>query len=52
MAMEMAAYHRQLVCCSKPAATTPTGIVFDSVTGEHMDDGLLSRVSYFTSYSF
>lgn len=46
-------YRHQLVYGVQDQLPPPmTGIVFESITQEHLDDGLVSCIKYFLSYSF
>lgn len=50
--MEMTVYHQQLVYWVQNQLPPPvTGIIFDSITWEHLDDGLLSCIKYLLRYS-
>uniref|UniRef100_A0A8B9S359 Piezo TM25-28 domain-containing protein n=1 Tax=Apteryx owenii TaxID=8824 RepID=A0A8B9S359_APTOW len=52
-AMEMTVYRHQFFYRVQNQLTPPmAGVIFDSITWEHLDDGLLSCVKYFVSYSF
>uniref|UniRef100_A0A8C3RPN7 Piezo TM25-28 domain-containing protein n=1 Tax=Chelydra serpentina TaxID=8475 RepID=A0A8C3RPN7_CHESE len=53
MVIEVTVQHHQLFYRTQNQLTLPvTGIIFETVTREHLDDGLLSCIKYFINYSF
>lgn len=53
MVLEVTVHHHQLFYRTQNQLTPPvTGIIFDTITREHLDDGLLSCIKYFINYSF
>ncbi|KAH1182432.1 hypothetical protein KIL84_010186 [Mauremys mutica] len=53
MVIEVTVHHHQLFYRTQNQLTPPvTGIIFDTITREHLDDGLLSCIKYFINYSF
>ncbi|XP_019403737.1 PREDICTED: piezo-type mechanosensitive ion channel component 2-like isoform X2 [Crocodylus porosus] len=53
MAMEVTVHRHQLFYRTQNQLIPPiTGSIFESVTREHLDDGLLSCIKYFFNYGF
>uniref|UniRef100_K7GEW4 Uncharacterized protein n=1 Tax=Pelodiscus sinensis TaxID=13735 RepID=K7GEW4_PELSI len=53
MVIEVTVHHHQLFYRTQNQLTPPvTGTIFDTITREHLDDGLLSCIKYFVNYSF
>ncbi|XP_074868260.1 piezo-type mechanosensitive ion channel component 2-like [Carettochelys insculpta] len=53
MVIEVTVHHHQFFYRTQKQQTPPvTGIIFDTITREHLDDGLLSCIKYFINYSF
>ncbi|XP_065421309.1 piezo-type mechanosensitive ion channel component 2-like [Chrysemys picta bellii] len=53
MVIEVTVYHHQLFYRTQNQLMPPvTGIIFDTITREHLDDGLLSCIKYFINYGF